>query len=830
MANCRRVCSSHVVGGLVTHTIADARSAELGLNMRATSIASTLVPKGIALLFLAVLGLACSGDDTNVGGKSGSSGAAGTGGARATGGSAGVGVGGRGGSAGTAGGAGRGTTGGAGGASGGSGPAGAAGASGGSGPAGGAGGAGGGTGGADTDASAGSGGTGGSDIDASGGTGGGAGRDGPVPDASCPTCSLGLALYWRFDEPANATSAIDSSGNHFDGAYTGVTGAPSASAGLPPVGFVDPFSRAFVLANQQAVQLAAAPALLKAPNNLSIAVWYRATATDTQGSEILSLGDQYLLRLQPSQLEWTKQVFTGADAGTRYVHCFATVPGYLDGNWHHLAAVTTPAGMTLYFDGVAACTNTEGGDIAYTRGPDLWVGRHGTQKTTFDFDGNLDDLRVYNRGLSAGEVLGLFQGATGGPIDAGTIDAAPPDAAPPDAAPPDTGVTTPDAGTDAAAPDAPPDDGGIVGTSDANDGSTPDVSVDGGPPDVSVDAGPPDVSMGDDASSVDASEGGADEVAIDACPCVHGACTGDGGACVCATGFTGALCDTCALGLVGDNCDVTGLGVYWKFDETSGTVAVDSSGHHLDGTYVSSNGVFPTAAPGVVPPAATWDTASLSFAFQNTASDGGTPLRQAVQIASAGAGFDFVKPPNNFTIAIWYKATVADLDTNGSELVSMGDHYVLRLAKGNSVPTDGGAATPEFRVEFDKFVNRLTDGGTSNTFVTCFTAEAAQSAGAPPWLDGNWHHVAAVSSSLLGMVIYLDGVAQTCTTFGNAAFANFDVQYAGRGSDFWVGRNGNAGTGSAFDFQGNLDEVRLYGRVLSADEILGLAQGLQLPP
>jgi hypothetical protein len=287
----------------------------------------------------------------------------------------------------------------------------------------------------------------------------------------------------------------------------------------------------------------------------------------------------------------------------------------------------------------------------------------------------------------------------------------------------------------------------------------------------------------------------------------------------------------CALGWVGVNCDVTGLGLYWKLDETSGSVALDSSGNHLDGVYVSTIDVLPAPAPGVVPlAAATWDPASLALAFQNSSPDGGVPLRQAVQLASVdgGAGLDSVKPANNFTIAVWYKSTIVDLDSNGSELVSMGDHYVLRLAKGNS-SADAGAM-PEYRIEFDKYVNRSLDGGTSNAFVTCFAAEALQSAGAPAWLDGNWHHVAAVSSTLTGMTLYLDGVAQTCTTFGNASFATFDVQYAGRGSDFWVGRNGNAGNGSAFDFQGNIDEVRVYDRVLPAEEIFALAQGTQLPP
>jgi hypothetical protein len=367
------------------------------------------------------------------------------------------------------------------------------------------------------------------------------------------------------------------------------------------------------------------------------------------------------------------------------------------------------------------------------------------------------------------------------------------------------------------------------------DAESPDVSVDAGNPGTddaagpdagseSTEAEPPDVSVGVDAEPPEAGDEVAIEASDDACPCVHGTCDGPAGACLCATGFAGTLCDTCALGLVGPNCDTTGLALYWKLDEASGSLAMDSSGNHLDGAYVSTTDLLPVPAAGIVPPMSmTWDLASLAFAFQNTAPEGGVALRQAVQLSSADGGpsLDLVKPPNNFTVAVWYKATIADLDTGGGELVSMGDHYLIRLGKA-------GGATPEYRVEFDKYVNRPVDGGTANSFVTCYTGEVPQSAGAPPWLDGNWHHVAAVSSSLTGMTLYLDGVAQTCTTFANSQFATFDVQYAGRGSDFWMGRNGNGGTN--FDLQGNIDEVRVYGRVLSIGELQALAQGVQLPP
>src|SRR5262249_40436617 len=148
---------------------------------------------------------------------------------------------------------------------------------------------------------------------------------------------------------------------------TGVSGMPSPSTSVPSVMFADPFSRGFAYLNSQAVTLGAAPASLKTPNNITLSVFYRAMRTDTSGSEIISLGDNYNLRLAPTRIEWNKHV-----GGGMYVHCFATVANYLDGNWHHLAAVTTPAGIQMYFDGAMVCSTTDGGDVVYDRGTDFW--------------------------------------------------------------------------------------------------------------------------------------------------------------------------------------------------------------------------------------------------------------------------------------------------------------------------------------------------------------------------------------------------------------------------------------------------------------------------
>jgi hypothetical protein len=255
---------------------------------------------------------------------------------------------------------------------------------------------------------------------------------------------------------------------------------------------------------------------------------------------------------------------------------------------------------------------------------------------------------------------------------------------------------------------------------------------------------------------------------------------------------------------MGTSCSVTGLGLYWKFDEMSGTVAADSSGNNLSGNYVSTTSALPTPAPGIVPlPAmAAWDPGSLSFQ---------KAPRQAVQLSSADGGpsLALVKPANNMTVAVWYKAGAADLGVSGSDLVSFGDHYVLRLERD--------------RLEFDKHVNP----GNNNQIVQC--AYTGADGGPLPFLDGNWHHVAGVSSSVApGMSIYLDGVLVPCDQFTNMNYATSGLVYTGSGSDLWVGRHGNNSTN--FDFQGTIDEVRIYNRVLPFQEIQALAQGTHVPP
>ncbi|MGA3171620.1 MAG: LamG-like jellyroll fold domain-containing protein [Chthoniobacteraceae bacterium] len=77
--------------------------------------------------------------------------------------------------------------------------------------------------------------------------------------------------------------------------------------------------------------------------------------------------------------------------------------------WHLIAGTWNGSIMTLYVDNVAVASMAASGTLAVTNSP-LDIGAKDAVSTTQGniFDGWLDDVRVYNRGLSSGEMASLY--------------------------------------------------------------------------------------------------------------------------------------------------------------------------------------------------------------------------------------------------------------------------------------------------------------------------------------------------------------------------------------------------------------------------------------
>ena len=139
------------------------------------------------------------------------------------------------------------------------------------------------------------------------------------------------------------------------------------------------------------------------PANVTLAAWVNLTSAGPSGAMVISLGDSVSLVTDSSGRlvgtyyaggTWPPVEFTGTLAGT---------------GWHHLAFTfnDTANVATLYLDGAAVATLSTTDSISYTLGTDTYIGKHANGNTNFNFAGEIDDARIYDRALSASEVAKL---------------------------------------------------------------------------------------------------------------------------------------------------------------------------------------------------------------------------------------------------------------------------------------------------------------------------------------------------------------------------------------------------------------------------------------
>jgi hypothetical protein len=228
---------------------------------------------------------------------------------------------------------------------------------------------------------------------------------------SCPTgfqCQAGKCtgggpvLHWRFDE-TTGTTAADSSPSGFTGFYRGSGALPTPSTSVPPTTFTNPRSLAFGASGLPGVQLSPVTAALR-PATVTVSLWYRATTVPSNGSDLLNLGDDYILRMKPAEIEFAKR--RSDVEGMFYQLATATqLTGHLDGNWHHLTGVISATSVNLYYDGNLRVSRPSSEPLLYRGVPELWVARD--SHSFHGFQGNLDDLRIYPRDLSLAEIQQL---------------------------------------------------------------------------------------------------------------------------------------------------------------------------------------------------------------------------------------------------------------------------------------------------------------------------------------------------------------------------------------------------------------------------------------
>ncbi|MGQ7846585.1 BspA family leucine-rich repeat surface protein, partial [Granulosicoccus sp. 3-233] len=147
------------------------------------------------------------------------------------------------------------------------------------------------------------------------------------------------------------------------------------------------------------------------PANVTLSAWVNLTSADTNGADIISLGDNVVLRADGTGGKGITGFYHDGSTWNKLFVNGTTIAGT---GWNHVAYVFDDANDThaLYLNGGLLASSSTTGSIAYSLGSDTYIGNHGYSDTEFDFNGLIDDARVYSRALSANEISALASDQT----------------------------------------------------------------------------------------------------------------------------------------------------------------------------------------------------------------------------------------------------------------------------------------------------------------------------------------------------------------------------------------------------------------------------------
>jgi PKD repeat protein len=219
---------------------------------------------------------------------------------------------------------------------------------------------------------------------------------------------------------------------------------------------------------------------------------------------------------------------------------------------------------------------------------------------------------------------------------------------------------------------------------------------------------------------------------------------------------------------------------FWRFGETSGTTAADSSGNGAAGTYTNGPVLGGESSIGLVGDrSAAFDGVDDFVAGPNTPS--------AAQLA-----------PAVYSTQLWFKTT----STTGGRLIGFGNSRTSTLSTTR-----------------DRHIYLGSDGRVRFGVEPNGQRHVIESAGS--YNDGTWHHVVATQNSA-GMRLYVDGVlvasgpqvqARQYTT-GTTLFSGY-WRVGGDNLSGWQDAGSNY-------LRGSIDEVAVYRRALTATEVAAI--------
>jgi hypothetical protein len=219
----------------------------------------------------------------------------------------------------------------------------------------------------------------------------------------------GLVGHWTFDGKDTVWTSTttgttrDSSGNNNTGTLTSMNRATSPVMGKIGQGlYFDGINNRLDMVSSFSNAV---------PNGYSTSVWIKSTDHDAQiyvkgnsgGIELATGGGGIVCAVRRQD-----GLFIQSDTGAG--DWWGTNPGALDGRWHHIGCVLdrTSNRISLYVDGVFAISgDTTGLTSLFNDNSPFHMGAASNQANPYA--GSLDDMRLYDRTLSATEIQQLYK-------------------------------------------------------------------------------------------------------------------------------------------------------------------------------------------------------------------------------------------------------------------------------------------------------------------------------------------------------------------------------------------------------------------------------------
>jgi hypothetical protein len=144
---------------------------------------------------------------------------------------------------------------------------------------------------------------------------------------------------------------------------------------------------------------------------ISFSLWIKTTTSGTgyvfsKGNDATVEYEYFLELLQPSgKLNW--RAVNNSDLVAAQVTPNTVVT---DGNWHHIVGViVNNTSVTLYIDGVATTSSSWSGTISYYANNCLIGHGDGIPASGAWFEGDIDQIRIYDSALSASDISTLYK-------------------------------------------------------------------------------------------------------------------------------------------------------------------------------------------------------------------------------------------------------------------------------------------------------------------------------------------------------------------------------------------------------------------------------------